>query len=230
MAKFWLWSEAKAKIKRDLDLEAEVFVRPDELLEYMNEAIDEAEAEIHALYEDYFLAKEKVSLVQGIEEYDLPADIYAHKIRRVIYNNGSSVYTINRIKDWKKFETKSISDNFSTSDLYQFFIYNPAPSTPKLILIPKARETVTDVLTIWYIRNANRLVDDNSIIDIPEFVNFLFQKVTCLVYEKEGHPNLDRAELKLAEERQRMLGVLAQMVPDAENEIELDTSHYEEMN
>lgn len=230
MGKYWTWAEVKAKVKRDLDIEAETFVRPEELIGYVNEAIDEAEAEIHALYEDYFLTSEKISLVKNQDEYDLPEEIYAHKIRRVVYNNGSSVYTINRVKDWKKFETKSIADNFSTSDLYQFFIKNPAAGTPKLILVPTSRETVADVLEVWYLRNANRVVDDTSIIDIPEFINFIFQKLTCLIYEKEGHPNLDRAEMKLAQEQQRMLGTLAQMVPDAENEIELDTQFYEEMN
>jgi hypothetical protein len=228
--KFWTWSEVREKIRRDLDLESEVFVRPEELLGYANEAIDEAEAEIHALYEDYFLTSATVSLVAGQDEYDLPSDIYAHKIRRIVYNNGASVYTVTRIGDWKKFETKSIADNFSTSDLYQFFIKNPSAGSPKFVLVPKARETVADVLEIWYLRNANRLVDDTDVIDIPEFINYIFQKITCLVYEKEGHPNLDRAEMKLAEERNRMLGVLAQMVPDAENEIEMDTSFYEEMN
>lgn len=230
MAKFWTWAEVKEKVKRDLDIEAEVFVRPQELIDYANEAIDEAEAEIHALYEDYFLTKATISLVNGQSEYDLPSDIYAHKIRRIVYNNGASVYTVNRVKDWKKFEIKSIADNFSTSDLYQFFITNPAAGTPKILIVPEARETVADVLTVWYLRNANRIVDDSSIIDIPEFINYIFQKITCLVHEKEGHPNYQAAEMKLEQERQRMLGVLAQMVPDAENEIEMDTSFYEEMN
>lgn len=227
---YWTWAEIRTKIKRDLDIEAETFIRADELLEYANDAIREAEAEIKALYEDYFLDKTSLSLVQGTDEYDLPTDIYAHKIRRVIYNNGSSVYTINRIQDWKKFETKAIADNFATSDLYQFFIYNPAAGTPKFLIVPKARETVADVVTIWYQRDANRLAVDTDICDIPEFITFIFKHIKTSVYEKEGHPNLDRAMADLAVERERMQGVLAQMVPDAENEIEIDYTFYEEMN
>lgn len=229
MAKYWTWAEVKAKIKSDLDLEAEVFVRESELLGYANEAVDECEAEIHALYEDYFLKKETVDIVSGTDTYDLPSDIYAHKIRRVIYNNGSSVYTVDRIRDWKKFEAQAIAENFATSDLYQFFIINQSAGNPQMLLVPKARDT-GPYLQVWYLRNANRITTDTDIFDIPEFINFIFQKITVLVMEKEGHPGVAQAERDLERERNRMIGVLAQMVPDAHNEIELDTSFYEEMN
>jgi hypothetical protein len=229
MSKYWTWAEVRTKIKRDLDIEDETFVREEELLGHVNEAIDEAEAEIHALYEDYFLKKETVTITAGTETYPLPDDIYAHKIRRIVYNNSSSVYTIDRIQDWKKFEIKSIADNFATSDLYQFFIQNPSAGAPEIVLVPKARDT-GPFLEVWYLRNANRVESDTDIIDIPEFINFIFQKLTVLIMEKEGHPNLPKAEMDLEKERERMLGVLAQMVPDAKNEVEMDTSFYEEMN
>jgi len=227
---YWTWAEIRAKIKRDTDTEDEVFVRTEELLEYANDAIREAEAEIKSLYDDYFLTKTDMDLTQGVSEYSLPTDIYAHKIRRVIYNNGSSVYTIERIQDWKKFESKAIADNFSTSDLYQFFVFNPTVGDPKMILVPKARETATGVMTVWYQRDANRLAVDTDICDIPEFISFVFKHIKHAIYEKEGHPNMDRAYRDLNVERKRMEGVLATMVPDAKNEIEMDYSFYEEMN
>jgi len=226
---YWTWAEIRAKVKADTDTEGEVFVRTSELLEYANDAIREAEAEIKSLYEDYFLANTTLSLVSGTSNYDLPTNIYAHKIRRVVYNNGSSVYTINRIQDWKKFETKSIADNFATSDLYQFFITNPIAGSPQLTLVPKARETGTDIVTLWFLRDANRLAVDADICDIPEFITFIFKHMKHAIYEKEGHPNMDRAYRDLHVERKRMEGVLATMVPDAENEIEVDYTFYEEM-
>ena len=119
LTRFWTLAEFRAKLRMDLDLEEETFVRPQELDDYINEAIDEAESEIHGLYEDYFLTRSQVSLVQGQEEYDMPDNIYGDKIRRIMYNNTSTVYKIKRIKDWKKFEVYEIAQNFSTSDLYQ---------------------------------------------------------------------------------------------------------------
>ena len=78
--KYWTWAELKDKVQRDLDLEGEVFINETELLGYANEAIDEVERQVHTLYEDYFLTKAVISLVDGTEEYALPTDIYAFKI------------------------------------------------------------------------------------------------------------------------------------------------------
>lgn len=227
--RFWTLAEFQAKIKRDLDLEEETFVRPTELIDYINEAIDEAEAEIHGLYEDYFLTRTTMNLVANQEEYDLPSDIYGDKIRRVMYNNTSSVYKIERIQDWKKFEKYEIAKNFETSDLYQYFLVNSTPGEVKLLLVPQARET-GNYVTIWYIRQANRLVDSTDKCDIKEAHNFILQHVKCRIYEKEGHPNTQKAMADLERERKIMVGTLASRQPDAENEIELDLSFYEEMN
>lgn len=226
---YWTLAQIRAKIKKDLDLEDEQFITSDELIDYINEAIDEAEAEIHTLYEDYFLDRAQVTLVVDQEEYDLPANIYAHKIRRVLYNNGGTVYTVLRIRDWKKFEEQAIAQNFAQSDLYQYFIINETAGTPKILLVPKSREDGT-VMTVWYLRQANRLEVDTDICDIPDFINFVFQYVKVRVYEKEGHPNMDMALAALEKQRELMNGVLAAMVPDGENELEMDTSHYEESN
>ena len=53
-------------------------------------------------------------------------------------------------------------------------------------------------------------------------------KVRC--YEKEGHPNLGKAMQDLEKERTLLQGILASMIPDANNVIEMDLSSYEEMN
>jgi len=229
LRKYWNWGQIRAKIRRDLDLEAETFVRPEELRDYANEAIDEAEAEIHGLYEDYFLSRKVVNIQNGVEEYDLPEDIYAHKIRRIMYNNTSSVYTVNRLQDWKKFEAQNIAKNFSTSDLYQFFFLNSVAGSPKILLVPQGRET-GPYLEVWYLRQANRLEEDDDICDIPEFYNFIFQYMKVRIYEKEGHPNTAKAVSDLEQQRRQMTSTLAQIAPDGENEIEMDASFYEEMN
>jgi hypothetical protein len=230
--KYWTLAEIRSKIEAECDLEDEDFIRSNELRDYVNEAIDEAESEIHSLYEDYFLKKEEVTVSSGDEELDLPTDIYAHKLRRLIFREGlapesTTVYTIDRIKDWKKFEDKAVYDTQLTTDLYRYFLINETPGSPKIMLTPKVRES--GVVTIWYLRNANRLDLETDICDIPEFANFIFSHVKVKVYEKEGHPGLAHANDKLEKERMRMVSTLSQMVPDAANELEMDTSHYEEM-
>lgn len=124
--KYWTLAEIRAKVEAECDLEDEDFVRSGEFTDYVNEAIDEAESEIHGLYEDYFLKRLEVPVVALDEELDLPTDIYAHKIRRIIFRLGNSpesatVYTVERLRDWKKFEDKSIYDSNLTTDLYRYF-------------------------------------------------------------------------------------------------------------
>lgn len=231
--KFWTLAEIRSKINRESDLEDEDFVRSDELTEYINEAIDEAEAEIHSLYEDYFLKSEEVTVNPGVSQIDLPLDIYAHKIRRVIFKEGlatesTNVYTVNRVKDWHKFEEKAVYDTQLSTDLYQYFITNATPGAPKMEIMPTIKET--GKIKTWYLRNANRLALETDICDIPEFINFIFAHVKVKVQEKEGHPGIQESIMKLEAERNRMNGVLSNMVPDADNEIEMDLSAYQEMS
>lgn len=230
--KFWTWAEIKAKIQAELDIQDEDFVREDELLGYANEAIDEAEAEIHTLYEDYFLTSVNIPVVTNNEFFSMSAlmpNIYGDKIRRIIFvaGDGTTNYTVNRLRDWKKFEYKAQADTGTTTDLYQYMLVNDTPGVPQIMLVPKSRESGT--LKVWYLRNANRLVNETSICDIPEFINFVFSHMKVKVYAKEGNPNYQDALERLETERQRMIAVLAARTPDAENEIEMDLSYYEDM-
>ena len=230
--RFWKWSEIRAKIEAECDLEDEDFIRRSELLAYANEAIEEAEAEILGLYEDYFLKSSVINVSAAQEEISYPTDIYAQKIRRIIYSLGSvtnpTTYPVMRMKDWHKFEHKSFADTGHTTDLYQWMDENAIPGAPVVKIVPKFRED--GVIKLWYIRHANRLVVDTDICDIPEFINFIFSHMKVKVFEKEGHPMLQQAMTKLEMERARMLSTLQSKTPDAENEIEMDTSYYDDHN
>jgi len=229
MSVFKTWAEIKTKVQQDLDIEDEVFVTDAELMSYCNEAIDEAEAEIHGLYEDYFLNKATITLVQGTSDYSLPSDIYAHKIRRLIYQNGGTIYTVDRLRDWKKFEEKAVTDYYSSSAWYNYLIVNTTAGDPKISLVPTAQESGA-YLTLWYIRNANRMINDASVCDIPEFINFIYQYIKVRVYEKEMNPNAQAAVAILQAQRTLMQDTLGTMVPDADNTIEMDLSSYEEQS
>lgn len=231
MATYWTWAQIKAKVEFDLDLQDEIFIQPQELSGYGNEAIDEAEAEIHAIYEDYFLTSAPLDLQTGISEYPLPTDIYAHKIRGIIYSSGGITFQIPRIRDWNKFIKMALEMQYPATTTYSYIIKNASALIgPRIILFPPARETSSSVATLWYLRNANRIVDDDSICDIPEFVSFVIQFIKVRCYEKEGHPNLQFATLALQKQRELMIETLTDMIPDGDNNVEMDLTSYEEMN
>jgi hypothetical protein len=110
-------------------------------------------------------------------------------------------------------------------------------SGPKIRLSPAARETNATKVTVWYNRGCKRIDTgatdterDATVIDIPEFSNFLLSYVKCKVLGKEGNPMLPEALQELANDRQLMVDTLQQMVPDNDDQINGDLSLYEEMN
>lgn len=230
MAEYWTWSAIKAKIERDLDLEGESFITEPEMLGYANEAIDEVERQIHMLCEDYFLTRATITLAAGTEEYALPTDIYAMKLRAAIYRNGSSVWKIERLRDWFKFEHYETEQTGTGSDVqYVYFVTNSTPGSPKLLLAPTPNESGPYV-KLWYIRNANSLTTDASICDIPEAVNYIMQYIKVRCYEKDMSPMLQKAMVDLETEKQTTLAALSSQVADNSNLIEADTRLYDDMN
>lgn len=229
--KYWTLAQLVAKVEADLNLEDEGFVTPSEMVGYVNEAIDEAETEVHGIYEDYFLSKEALTLVGGTSEYSIPTTVFAHKIRRITYRNGTRTYTVKRIRDWKKFEEFELNKvgGAQSGAEYQYFLINSSVGDPKILFSPDVSESGA-YMTIWFLRQANRLEVDADKMDIPEAANFVLQYVKMRCYEKEGHPNLTKAMEDVEKERTLLTGILASMVPDADNEIEMDLSSYQEMN
>ena len=228
--RYWTYSEIKDKVEKDLGIEQEEFITASELMGYCNEAIDEAEAEIHSIYEDYFLTYTTINLVSGTALYSLPSDIYANKIRGIMHKDGTLMYPVRRVKELDKFEEIMATNEFNTSGRYRYILVNTSASNGiQLNLIPPARDNITAGLKLWYIRNANRITSNTDFCDIPEFVHFVIQYMKLRVYEKEGHPNVGLAARLVDQQRKQMVSTLTNMIPDADNEVEKDLTFYEEM-
>lgn len=168
--KVWKYGEMVSKIEGDLDLQDETFILPNELTGYFNEAIQEAEAEIHGTREDYFLTSTPVPLVTGLDTYSYPNDIYIRKIRGIVYANGTIIYPVKKIKSWHEFTQISMTQQFGLSDWYRHYERNSAPGQDAIVIFPVSRETAilpqanpTQPLSaftpmlLWYLRTAQRI-------------------------------------------------------------------------
>ncbi len=230
--KLWTLEEIKTKIEQDLDLEGEDFIQDTEMLGYINEAIDEAEAEIHTIYEDYFLTRAFVSVTAGTNSYVLPDNIYAQKIRKIMYRDGSRIYPIARIAQMAMFEDIEVDEQYGgNSSEYRYYLMNDAANDgTRLCFSPPMQDTGAEIVRMYYLRNANRLAVSADRCDIPEAVGFViaYAKWKCVAKEDPQRAMLE--EGKTEKQRKSMIDTLTNRVPDNDTLIEMDTSAYEDMN
>jgi hypothetical protein len=168
--KFWSFSEAFSKVKMDTDTDEddpdETFITLEEFIGYFNEAIKEAESDIHKIDEDYFLTRDFVLTVPGVSEYDMPENIFADKIRGVRFNDGTTKYAVKRIKRAQMFsKIAALEDPMNASADYWHYIRNDTPGQRKFVILPPSREIsvippmspVAAFIQRWFIRNANSI-------------------------------------------------------------------------
>ena len=139
--KVWTYGEMKKKVLNDMDLQDETFIKPDELRGYFNEAVTEAASEIYVLNQDYFLTKYLVPVVAGTQRYLLPYNIFANRIRGIMYSNGAIIYEIAQYRRKNKFEAMIITDQFGQSDDYMYTLWNDVPGQAVLEFHPNMRDT-----------------------------------------------------------------------------------------
>ena len=229
--KRWTLAEIRTKIEQDLDLEAEDFIGADELLGIINEGIDECEAHIHMFgrEHEYFLKEGALNLIQGQSDYALPTDIYANKILALNYVKGTTIYPIKRLRNIDRFLLAELLRMDNPPDSYQYLLtHADAADGYRIKLFPAALESGNNLLKLWYIRNANKHENDSDICDIPEFVYYILAFAKYQVLFKEGHPNAQEAHAALEKQKNLMFETLGEMVPDEDNKLVMDTSHYEE--
>jgi len=117
----------------------------------------------------------------------------------------------------------------SAGQYYRYFILNSVAGSPKILLSPTPTEAGS-YLQIWYLRNANELVLESDICDIPEAVHYVMAYMKMKVMEKELHPNLAKAISDVEMQKAETIKTLSGMYPDNETTIEADTRIYDDMN
>lgn len=222
------YSELKSNLQKELDIEDETFITAAELLNYFNEAVDMVESTIHTIYEDYFLTSTPISLVSGTATYDMPTDIYAQKVRGMFYSDGSAnIFEIRRVRELN--EINYLTLNQSTTYGYRYLITNSGTNGLKFAFYPTPNETNSNI-TLWYLRNAKRFTTGTDVCDIPEFTSVIIQYARWKCLDKEGHPSTQMAAAVLQQLRQEMVDTLTARVPDEDNGVIPDFSHYNEFD
>ena len=224
--------DIKEKIERDLDLEEEEFIQPDELTEYINDAITAAEAMIInlGLRDKYFFTKATLDIVQGQEDITLPENIYANKIFKLVFHNGNDIYPIKPIDSRRMYEEIALLNQNPSAVNYKYLIRHDTPGEEVIQIVPPPRESLSDVIEIWFHRDANRLEEDTDVCDLPEIsLLFIYQSVRVRVYEKEKGQPWVLALAELEKVSNLMKETLQQQIVDSElTKVDMDMDLYEE--
>jgi hypothetical protein len=224
------YAQLTGKVKNDCGLNDGRLITETELLGYLNEAIDDAEAAIHNLnFEDkYFKTSAYLSLVSGTAMYNMPSNIYANKILRIFYDDGSLRYEVKRIRDLEE-----RLNNFTTSLRHRYdIVFDESTGQPQIELLPASSVTSSSVMRVFYIRNAKKMTTSalaTNVCEIPESQNFILAHMKYNVALKRFNGDAGKcasAKNRRDEQYQLMLENLQQMVPDNNNFIIQDLSSY----
>lgn len=241
--KLFTYNEVETKIRMDLDLQdADNFIQNEEMVGYVNEGIKEAESDILKLSEDYFLVPDAtLTWVNGTSDYALPTDIYGEKIRGMTYVNGTKIYPVRRLRDPDLFyKIQELNINPTNEQERQYFLKNAtAGAQGKFVFVPTPQESGAFV-KYAYIRSAQRvpLLSESgtrttqlaTILDIPEWTDFIIQWAKVRCYEKTKDNRYADARQDLAAIRKSMNEALTQKTPDNEDQVPMDLGFYIEHN
>lgn len=215
------WGEIREEIQAEYDLSEETFVDATELLQYANSAIEDIEKEIHTIHDKYFHSESVVSLITGVQDYNLPTDIYANKVTGLYYTDGTTKYEIKEIKDLRE-----IIDVESEDD-YRYKIVNTTSNGTKLRIYPNSRETNNNV-TLFYRRRIKLFQNDASVLDVPEAKEFVKQFVIDKAMNKERMTPDAPESAALGRKRKALLDSLENMIDDDNTDLLINTEFYEE--
>lgn len=145
------FEELKDEVFADLNLEGNLFISETEFYRIANRAIDYCEARIHKYRceDTYFEACGPIALVSGVQDYGLPSDIYANKIKKIVCQKSDWIYEVTRLKGLARYLKAAYTDqNLSSTQAYQYMVINNAPTLgPRMRFFPRPQETTTIVST-----------------------------------------------------------------------------------
>lgn len=199
---------------------------------YINKAVRAAHRKIVRLYEDYFLASTTVTISADQDEIDFPSDLYANKLRSLIYFDGS-VGSSSVVSEFSLVKNLSsvLAGNLLYGDLetqayHRYWMPSDESVSDRKIKLFPQKGQAGNVL-ISYIRRPVTMAADTDICPILEFSDYVLQKAKELALETDSDPRYTETVAKLQELEQEMLDTLSnRTITDDSSEVSQDLSFY----
>ena len=214
----WPLSRLVSKVQDDMDLHEENFVTTEDLKQFVNDAIDDAEEIIIDCFSDFFLTYSFAEVVAEDTEIALPADIYESRIRGIWFNASGFESPVPTGEGYKvkKLKLERMMD-VSTGDAYQYRLFNSSVLGQKLKIFPAIREDSEDQFLLCYIRQARRLYNTTDVLEKGIRVQYVLTHVKKAVASKIGDPMVEELKVKLDEQKQVIRRSLSNLTDDDED-------------
>lgn len=222
-----------SQVSKELDIEDEEFIQSTELVGYFDSGVRVVEAELIklGLREKYLQDEAFISTVAGQADYSLPPNIIDTKIRKLVYRNGPTIYTMNPMKNEDMYQAEDILNLYESSEWYMWELYKLTEEYT-LRIVPKASLSVANAIRVIFYKDLNRFVADSTNCDMPEICyEFLLSYVRYRVYKKENNALLSDEKEYLASTLTNMRETLSGQIADPTIDlIDQDLSIYTEMS
>lgn len=224
--------EMKEKIKSDLEMREEQYLPDSDIVKLINDAVSDAHKHIVRVYEDYFLSFHTQPLDANQSIISLPADIFADKIRAIIYRDGdigsaSITCEFSKVKSLRDaMNVRNIISNNSGA-MRLWLLTDQSVSSRAIKLIPETGRA--GFVDMWYIRRPVLMTNDSDICPVPEFADYVIQKAKVAYYRNDGDPRYQVEKAELLELQDQMINTLSnRTLGEDDNVIKRDVSFYED--
>ena len=165
-------------VRRDMNLDFNItnpYISEADVKRFINEGQEEVARRLQKIKEDYFVTVFDVPFETGINEYALPPDIYAHKIRKVAFIENEVFTTIKKLtfQDYIRYSSPIVATG--SYPIGYYILEKPIAgqgnklgTSTKLILLPPGGLINVRGLQVYYIRIITPMVMDSDTPDIPE--------------------------------------------------------------
>jgi hypothetical protein len=217
MASEWPLSRIVSKVQDDLDLHEENFVTTDDIKQFIEDAIDDAEEIIIDCFSDFFLTYADLTVEEGDETIDLPEDLYESRLRRVFFSeNGYDADNMGDSYKLGKIDLDEIT-NVSANDSYRYRLVNTTSLGQAIYIYPPIRESSSNQFRVWYIRQAKRLEDDEDVLEKGLRIQYILAHVKKSVLEKIGDPLVEVWSKRLDKQEDKLKNSLSRLTDDDED-------------
>lgn len=211
--------DLKDKIKKFLDLEAEVYIKDEELCCWLDMAQNDAHSLINKLDSDYNTSCDEQTVVAKTAMVDLPEDIQGTKIKKIYWQQGKKCCELRRIDS-----TCDLSCDITCGKPECWLFMNKKDEGKKIYLNPLPN--ADGIIRIFYTRKScpiDENTPDDTCLEFDEMWGYMWAYVKKMVYEKEKNPMINLAIAELNQAEQKLEECLeTQFNSDEDNTLELD--------